>query len=319
LTNPTNLGLSASQFNLDEKKHNPNMDEEEEEDEEDEEDEDEDEDEEDEEKEDKKPKKSSKKKRKLKEDFDNMENDDSVFDDSSDDDDDDEDEDEEDFDDEEDEGEDEDEEDFDDEEDEGEDEDEEDFDDEEDEEDEEFKMDDKKVSFEMDDKETVSDPMGSDPVVSDEFGFSSDMMRKESKTWWESVSGMIGEKGLYKNSSVLNEMGETVPGMSALSTGMDSKSQADHPVMSFEEIAEQEGVQGVFKLLVPKIDAVLKTEKLERASGSQIVPFFKSMIKYLAMNNYLEGHETLVRKAVRDAFDDQKTATPDNNLANPVA
>ena len=89
--------------------------------------------------------------------------------------------------------------------------------------------------------------------------------------------------------------------------------------MSFEEIAEQEGVQGVFKLLVPKIDAVLKTEKLERASGSQIVPFFKSMKKYLAMNNYLEGHETLVRKAVRDAFDDQKTATPDNNLANPVA
>ena len=66
LTNPTNLGLSASQFNLDEKKHNPNMDEEEEEEEEEDE-EDEDEDEEDEEKEDKKPKKSSKKKRKLKE------------------------------------------------------------------------------------------------------------------------------------------------------------------------------------------------------------------------------------------------------------
>ena len=124
------------------------------------------------------------------------------------------------------------------------------------------------------------------------------------KTWWESVSGMVGSKGLYKNASVMGEdldqfnVAGPVSGIDNAANNSEPRN-GPHEKVTFEQIAKENGVSG-FGGLVTAISSKLSAEKLEKFQRNKIAPLFISLMEYLLKNDYLENHPGAIKMMMND-------------------
>jgi hypothetical protein len=106
----------------------------------------------------------------------------------------------------------------------------------------------------------------------EDMDFEFESTNNQSKTWWESVAGMVGTKGQYKNASTLTE-----EAAKAAVAGKDPKAK--------EEEGEEEELVGKAALTLGKLKTFMNEHDVNAMNVAQVKGFIKGFCSYVLKNN----------------------------------
>ena len=109
----------------------------------------------------------------------------------------------------------------------------------------------------------------------EDMDFEFESTNNQSKTWWESVAGMVGTKGQYKNASTLTE--ETAK---AAVAGKAPEAKAKE-----KEGEDEEELVGKAALTLGKLKDFMNEHDVNAMNVAQVKGFIKSFCSYILKNN----------------------------------